>query len=98
MNLLKEINFDPASPSVFVIKKTNKLKYFSIGLLKDQILKKHQAKFPTTLTVIKGSIEFRLENKKIQLFQHDIFEIPVNELHEVIGLEEKNLFILVQEQ
>ncbi|WP_222931416.1 hypothetical protein, partial [Xanthovirga aplysinae] len=85
-------------PAILPIRKSEKINLIAIGLLKDQILKKHKAAIPTLLTVLKGSIEFRIENDKIRLLQFDTYQIPVNIEHEVEGKEERNVFTLTQEK
>jgi quercetin dioxygenase-like cupin family protein len=97
MNLLDQINLNKERPSVIIIKKTEKSKIFSVGLLKNQILKKHTASFSTLLLVLKGEITFRIHEKSFVLKEMDTFEIPVEVEHEVVGNQEENIFLLNQE-
>lgn len=97
MNIENEILLNPENPAVLVIRKTDKIKYFSVGLQKDQMLKKHKTQVPTILTVMKGEVEFLWNGKSIKLRPMDVFDIPVDEFHEVRGLEKENIFSLVQE-
>lgn len=97
MNILEDITFSGEKPSVFSIKKTDKIKYIAVALGKGAVLKKHTASVPTTLLVLKGEINFIIEGKTIHLNSFDIYEIPVNVEHEVVGVSEENLFSLTQE-
>lgn len=96
MNILENINWTD-KPEITVIKKTEKVKQFSVALGKNGLLQKHKAGVPTTLIVLKGEISFAIENENHHFKTFDTYEIPVNVEHEVIGLTDKNLFLLTQE-
>ncbi len=98
MNISQDLNFSPDKPAVLSIWKTEKLNLLAIGLLENQWLAKHKTSIPTTLTVLKGSVEFHLSGTKIVFQQYDAFQIPVNIEHEVMGLEAENIFTLTQEK
>ena len=98
MNILNTIAFNPEKPAVLSIRKSETINLFSVGLLKNQLLKKHKASIPSLLTVLTGSFEFRIDGDKILLNQFDTFQIPVDVEHEVEGLEERNIFTLLQER
>ncbi|MGA9213381.1 cupin domain-containing protein [Kaistella sp.] len=96
-NILDNITFNNDKANVFPLKKTDDIKYFAVALGKGAVLKKHTAPVPATLVVLKGEINFLIENEEIKLKQFDVYEIPVNVEHEVVGLEEENLFSVAQE-
>lgn len=98
MNILENLNLSDAKPATFSIRKSDRIHYLAIGLLEGQLLKKHKANLPTTLTVIKGGIQFFINEEVLTLKEHDTFEIPVAVEHEVKGLEEENVFTLIQEK
>jgi hypothetical protein len=58
MNILKNLNFSDTKPTTFLIHKSDQVHYLAVGLLENQLLKKHMAKLPTTLTVLKGVSSF----------------------------------------
>ena len=47
MNILENLAFGNERPSVCPIQRTDKINYFAIGLLHNQILKKHTANVPS---------------------------------------------------
>lgn len=96
-NILDNITFSNDKANVFPLKKTDEIKYFAVALGKGATLKKHMAPVPSTLVVLKGKINFIIKNAEIKLKQFDVYEIPVNVEHEVVGLEEENLFSVAQE-
>ncbi|MFC5624869.1 hypothetical protein [Algoriphagus winogradskyi] len=98
MNIYENLAFGHERPSVCPIQRTEKTNYFAIGLLHDQILKKHTANSPSLLTVLKGELEFFINGKVIQLKEFDTYDIPVLVEHEVKGIRDKNIFTIVQEK
>jgi len=98
MNIENSLEFHLDRPSTLSIHKTEKLNYIGVGLLKDQLLRKHKTLIPTTLTVIEGSISFSIDDSIHILKQMDVYQIPVDVEHEVSGLEERNIFTLIQER
>lgn len=98
MNILENLAFSQERPSVCPIQRTDKTNYFAIGLLQDQILKKHTANSPSMLTVLKGELEFFINGNSIHLKEFDTYDIPVLVEHEVKGLKDKNIFTIVQEK
>lgn len=96
-NIVENIEFSSEKANVFIIKKSDDFKYFAVALGKGGVLKKHTAPVPATLVVLKGEINFLIQNEEIKLKQFDVYEIPVNVEHEVVGLAEENLFSVAQE-
>ena len=96
-NIVENIEFSTEKPSVYHLKKSDKIKYFAVALGKDAVLKKHTAGVPSTLVVLEGEIRFIMESEEIALKQFDVFDIPVNIEHEVMGVSGKNLFTVTQE-
>lgn len=97
MNIEKTIGFKPENPAILQIIKSKQMHYFAVGLLKGQTLKAHKTAVPAMLTVLKGSIDFRLNETITKLRYLDTFAIPSDIMHEVTGLEDENIFSLVKE-
>ncbi|HCN11090.1 MAG TPA: cupin domain-containing protein [Kaistella sp.] len=96
MNILENIEFSTEKANVFHLRKNDKIKYFAVALGKDAVLKKHTTAFPATLLVLKGEIDFVFDDRQILLKQFDTFEIPVDVVHEVVGVSDENLFTVIQ--
>ena len=96
MNILENIEFSTEKANVFHLRKNDKIKYFAVALGKDAVLKKHTTAFPATLLVLKGEIDFVFDDRQILLKQFDTFEIPVDVVHEVVGVFDENLFTVIQ--
>lgn len=98
MNISETLNFSQERPAVASIIKTDKVNYLAIGLLKNQKLEKHEANYPTFLTVLKGEVRFMIQGEEFLLQENDVHEIPVYVEHELIGLKDKNIVTLIQEK
>ncbi|MCE7862481.1 MAG: hypothetical protein DYG99_02955 [Bacteroidetes bacterium CHB5] len=97
MYIREAIEFNPHKPTVLVIKKTDTLKMFCVALCRNQLLRKHQAKVPSFLLVLKGSVDFLIGEERITLRELETFQIPVHVDHEVIGLFDENIILITQE-
>lgn len=97
MNILEMLQFNPSKPSILLVRKSETVKMFCVGLLKDQVLTKHQAKVSSLLVVLKGEIQFSIGGDNILMSQSQTYEIPVNTEHEVKGCTNENIFLITQE-
>jgi quercetin dioxygenase-like cupin family protein len=98
MNIVENIALNPGKPAVLPILKTDTLHIRAIGLVQEQLLRKHKTAIPTILTVLKGRISFHINNEIIRLHTYDTFQIPVNIEHEVTGIDAENIFMLTHYQ
>lgn len=97
MNILENLEFSTDKANVHPIKKSDKIKYFAVALGQGAVLKKHTTPVPATLVVLKGEINFVFADREFVLREFDTFEIPVGEVHEVVGVLDQNLFLVTQE-
>lgn len=97
MNILENIEFSAEKANIFKIKNSPKSRQFVVALGEGAVMKKHQTPVPATLIVLKGEINFLIEGQELRFGEADVYEIPVNVQHEVVGIQEKNLFLIVQE-
>lgn len=96
-NFLNQLVFNKEKPSTFVIKKTDKVQQIAVGLGEGTLLKKHITPVPTNFTMVKGEVIFKINNEDYHFAEGDVYEIPVNVEHEVIGRGKENVFILTKE-
>ena len=97
MNIFEKLVFGEEKPSVLIIKKSEKLNILSVGLLEKQVLAKHVTTIPATLVMLRGKVDFNISGETVVLREGDIYEIPVNVEHEVVGRDIENVFMLVKE-
>jgi quercetin dioxygenase-like cupin family protein len=98
MNIADEIVFNKLKPFILSIRKTETMNVFAVGLLKGQVLSQHKTPIPALLVVLKGAILFRINSEEIELAAMDTYQIPVDVLHEAVGVEEENIFMITQER
>lgn len=96
MNITRDLHLEREKPAILTILKEEHAKAFAVGLLKDQVLAKHKTAIPAMLIVLEGRITFKMKSQVMLLNKHDVFSIPVDVEHEVIGIEEKNSFIILK--
>lgn len=97
MNILENISYSTDKANVCIIRKNDRLKYFAVALGNGAVMKKHKTSVPATLVVVRGEINFIFESREIILRELNTFEIPVEEVHEVVGILDENLFLVTQE-
>lgn len=97
-NIIDEMDFSLDKPAIISVLKTDRLNYIAVGLVEGQFLPKHQTLNPTLLTVLKGEIEIYIQEEEIVLSEGDVYKIPIKADHEVKGLDEENVFTLIQEK
>ncbi len=96
MNIAKEIIFNSEKPCTLPISKTETTNIFAVGLVKEQILAKHKTQWPTLLIVLRGAILFRINSETIMLNVLDTHQIPIDTMHDVIGIDEENIFLITK--
>jgi len=96
MNITKDLHFETEKPAVLSLIEGEHTKALVGGLLKDQTLTKHKTTQPTLLLVLEGTITFKMKSQVMLLNKHDVYSIPMDVEHEVIGIEEKNSFIIIK--
>jgi hypothetical protein len=67
----------------------------AIGLNKDVVLKEHKSDIPARILVIKGSIVYVAEEKRLELGLFDEHIIPVGEYHSVEP-QEDSIFLVIK--
>ncbi len=97
MNILENVKFDTDKANVAVVTMSEAIKSFAVALGLGAVLKKHATPVPATLVVLKGQINFVFADREFVLKEYDTFHIPVNEVHEVVGILDQNLFLVTQE-
>lgn len=96
MNITKDLILDLTKPSVLSLVKREYSQVFAVGLLKDQVLAKHKTTLPAVLLVLEGAVTFKMKDEVLLLNKFDVFHIPVDVEHEVIGIEDRNSFVVIK--
>ena len=67
-----------------------------VAFLKGAVLRKHTTDVPAFLVMVKGEVRFLINGEEVLLKALDTYNIPANVEHELIGVEDENLFILTK--
>lgn len=59
-------------------------------------MKKHTTSVPATLLMIKGKVRFLISDEEIILNELDTYQIPADVPHEVIGVNDENIFVVTK--
>ena len=95
-NLMDRLSYRTDKQTVSVIKNGEGVKQVAVALGKGAILKKHTTDVPAFLVVVKGEIRFLINGQEILLKALDTYNIPAEIEHELIGVDDENLFILTK--
>lgn len=95
MNIL-HTSLNSEKPAITSLMKSADFSQFVVALAQGQVLAKHVTHQPTTFLLLSGRVCFTLPNEKHEFNTGDYFLIPVGELHEVLGLDQRNIFLITK--
>ncbi|NNE66559.1 MAG: cupin domain-containing protein [Pyrinomonadaceae bacterium] len=96
-NIKQRLNFSNERPAIISIITSKKLNFKAVGLKKGQIMPKHKAGLKSLIIILEGKIEMTMDGRKIELDELDVYEIPANVEHEILGIKQ-SIFSLTQEK
>ncbi|MCF6349848.1 MAG: cupin [Flavobacteriaceae bacterium] len=73
--------------SITVLFETQTTKEIRILFKKGQLMKKHQTKFPITIEIVKGAIDFGVENKTYNLTKGDLVSLKGGVPHDLFAVK-----------
>lgn len=85
-------------PLTTILLKNENTKVIAVGLKKGVMLNDHKAPGATKLIVVKGEIKYTTAHKEIVLQLFDEYDIPLEEIHRVEGLQDSVFMLLVDNQ
>ncbi|WBX75891.1 AraC family ligand binding domain-containing protein [Tenacibaculum ovolyticum] len=87
-SFLKDIKFSDHKPAVSLLLDTDFSKEIRVVFKKGQVMEDHQAPFAIIVQVVKGSIDFGVNNEVKQLSVGDIISLKPQVVHNLIATEE----------
>lgn len=87
-SFLKDIKFNDNKPAVSLLLDTDFSKEIRVVFKKGQIMEDHQAPFAIIVQVVKGSIDFGVDNEVKQLNVGDIISLKPQVVHNLVAIEE----------
>lgn len=82
-NILKDVAYNDAKPAISVLFATETTKEIRIAFKAGQIMAKHQTKFPITVTMVKGQLDFGVEDTVHNLVEGDIVSLKGSVPHDL---------------
>jgi len=74
-NILENQQYNEDKVSISVLFETATTKEIRILFRKGQVMKKHQTSFPITVQLVKGDLDFGVENKVLVLTEGDLIAL-----------------------
>ena len=87
-SFLEDIKFNSDKPALSLLLDTAFSKEIRIVFKKGQVMQDHQAPFSIIVQVIKGCIDFGVNNETEKLNTGDIISLKPNEVHNLLAVEE----------
>ena len=84
-SLRNELVYKEDKVSIKVMMETETSKEIRILFKKGQIMKEHKAGFPITIEIHKGTIEFGVNNKKLDMVKGDLIYLDANVPHSLLA-------------
>ena len=82
-NILKDLTYNETKPAISVLFETDTTKEIRILFKAGQMMAKHQTKFPITVTMVKGQLDFGVENNIHHLKEGDIVALAGSVPHDL---------------
>ena len=87
-NILKDLNYGDEKVAINVLFETETTKEIRILFKKGQFMKKHQTKFPITVEIVDGAIDFGVEDKTHNLIKGDLVALAGSIPHDLTAVED----------
>lgn len=87
-SLTKEITYNEGRPAIRVMLETEYGKEIRIVFKKGQVMKRHTAPFPIVVEIFEGSIEFGVNDEKLQLSRGDLITLKGKVPHDLTANED----------
>lgn len=82
-NILENCTFNNEKVSISVLMETETTKEIRILFKEGQLMKKHQTSFPITVSMIKGKLDFGVNDKILSLIEGDLISLEGGVPHDL---------------
>lgn len=87
-SILENIVYNESKPAVSLILETDFSKEIRIAFKEGQIMKKHQTPYPIVIQIVKGEIEFGVNNEALVLSEGDLITLEGCVYHDLKAVKE----------
>jgi len=84
-SLLENINYNTTKPAISVLFETETSKEIRVLLKNGQLMKEHKTKFPITVEIFEGAIDFGVNGTVYNLVKGDLVSLNANVPHDLIA-------------
>ncbi len=84
-NILENLEFNEDRVAISVLFETETTKEIRILFKKEQLMKKHQTKFPITVEIVEGAIDFGVEDETYNLLKGAIVSLEGSVPHDLLA-------------
>ncbi|PHR73635.1 MAG: cupin [Lutibacter sp.] len=84
-NILENLNYNEDKVAISVLFETETTKEIRILFKKGQLMKKHQTKFPITVEIVEGAIDFGVEDETHNLLKGTIVSLEGSVPHDLLA-------------
>lgn len=88
VSFLNNIKYNENKPSTSLVLETDFSKEISIAFKEGQIMKDHKAPYPIMVQVLKGNIDFGVQNEVVKLLTGDLISLKENVIHNLKANED----------
>ena len=88
INILQDLNYKDDKVAISVLFETETTKEIRILFKKGQMMKKHQTKFPITVEMFEGKLDFGVNDKILHLSKGDLLALEGSIPHDLTALED----------
>lgn len=87
-NILENLEYNNDKVAISVLFETETTKEIRILFKKNQLMKKHQTKFPITVQIVEGAIDFGVNNKMYNLKKGNLVSLEGSVPHDLLAVED----------
>lgn len=87
-SLSENITYNETKPSISVLFETETTKEIRVVMKENQVMKEHKTKFPITVELFEGAIDFGVDGIVYKLIKGDLVSLEANVPHDLVAVKD----------